>query len=79
MYALEEYKSRISKLGNIDAEEDVRYFGVNNERELVKNVIISESEIIDMQQTLQIKCNQLQDKLDVYNATHNIEFDTPLC
>ena len=79
MYALEEYKSRISKLDSIDAEEDVRYLGVNNERELIKTVIISASEIIGMQKTLQSKCNQLQDKLDEYNATHKIEFDTPLC
>ena len=78
MYALEECKSRISKLGSIDAEEDERYYGVNDERKLVKTVIISESEILDMQQSLQNQCNHLQDELDAYNATHKIEFDTPL-
>ena len=78
MYALEEYKSQISKYGNIDVAEDVRYLGENEDRTLNKSCVIKASEVLKLQKSLQIKCNILQDELDVYNATHTIEFDTPL-
>jgi len=78
MYALEEYKSQISKYGNIDTDEEVRYLGENEDRTLSKTCIIKTSEVLKLQKSLQIKCNQLQDALDEYNATHKIEFDTPL-
>ena len=78
MYALEEYKSQISKYGNIDTDEDVRYLGENEERTLIKSCVIQASEVLKLQKSLQIKCNNLQDELDAYNATHKIEFDTPL-
>ena len=78
MYALEEYKSQISKYGNIDTDEEVRYLGENQDRTLKKNCEIKTSEVLKLQKSLQIKCNQLQDELDAYNATHKIEFDTPL-
>ena len=78
MYALEEYKSQISKYGNIDTNEDVRYLGENEERTLTKSCVIQAGEVLKLQKSLQIKCNSLQDELDTYNATHKIEFDTPL-
>ena len=78
MYALDEYKSQISKYGNIDTDEEVRYLGENQDRTLKKNCEIKTSEVLKLQKSLQIKCNQLQDELDAYNATHKIEFDTPL-
>ena len=77
MYALDEYKSQISKYGNIDTDEEVRYLGENQDRTLQKNCVIKTSEVLKLQKSLQIKCNQLQDELDAYNATHKIEFDTP--
>lgn len=78
MYALEEYKSRISKCGSIDTDEEVRYLGANDERILRKICVIKANEILKLQKSLQMKCNRLQDELDAYNATHKIEFDTPL-
>ena len=78
MYALEEYKSQISRYGNIDSDEDVRYLGENEERMLTKSCVIKNSEVLTLQKSLQMKCNNLQDELDAYNATHKIEFDTPL-
>ena len=79
MYALEEYKSQITKYANIDTEEDEHYYGINKERKVVKTVVICASDILAQQRKLQLKCNHLQDKLDAYNATHKIEFETPLC
>ena len=78
IYALEEYKSQLSKLNGIDTETSEQYLGLNNSIKIVKNCIISESEVLEQQRLLQLQCNQLQDKLDSYNATHKIEFDTPL-
>ena len=78
IYALEECKSQISKYGNVDAEEEVRDLGANEERSLKKTCVLKTSEILKIQKSLQMKCNQLQDELDAYNATHKIEFDTPL-
>ncbi len=78
MYTLEEYKSQISKYGNINTDEEVRYLGENQDRTLQKTCVIKTSEVIKLEKSLQIKCNQLQDALDAYNATHKIEFDTPL-
>ena len=59
-------------------ETSEQYLGLNNSIKIVKNCIISESEVLEQQKILQLKCNQLQDELDSYNATHKIEFDTPL-
>lgn len=78
MYALDEYKSQISKYNNVDTQEDIRYLGENEERMLAKKCIISAGEVLKQVKTLQLKCNQLQDELDIYNATHKIDFDTPL-
>ena len=78
IYALEEYKSQISKYSNIDSDDDVRYLGENEERILTKSCVIKKSEVLKLQKSLQIKCNHLQDELDAYNAAHKIEFDTPL-
>lgn len=78
MYTLEEYKSQISKYGNINTDEEVRYLGENQDRTLQKTCVIKTSEVIKLEKSLQIKCNRLQDALDAYNATHKIEFDTPL-
>lgn len=78
IYALEEYKSQISKFANIDTSEDTRYLGENEERTLSKKCVIMASDVLRELRTVQIKCNALQDKLDTYNVTHKIEFDTPL-
>ena len=78
MYALEEYKSQISCYGHIDTAEEVRYLGENEDRMLTKTCVIKNSDVLKLQKQLQIKCNHLQDELDEYNATHKIEFDTPL-
>ena len=79
IYALEEYKSQLSKFNGIDTETSEQYLGLNNSIKIVKNCIISESEVLEQQKILQLKCNQLQDAIDAYNATHKIEFVTPLC
>ena len=78
MYALEECKSQISKYCGIDTDEEIRYLGANEERMLKKTCVLQTSEVLSVQKRLQMKCNQLQDELDAYNATHKIEFDTPL-
>ena len=78
MYALEECKSQISKYSGIDTDEEIRYLGANEERMLVKYCILQTSDVLKIQKSLQMKCNRLQDELDAYNATHKIEFDTPL-
>ncbi|MBQ4314991.1 MAG: hypothetical protein IJC21_06090 [Lentisphaeria bacterium] len=78
IYALDEYKSQLCKFGNIDTDEEVRYLGENEDRMLTKTCVITSCEVLDIQKRLQIKCNLLQDKIDSYNATHKIEFDTPL-
>ena len=53
MYALEEYKSQISKYSNIDTDEDVRYLGENQDRTLKKNCEIKTSEVLKLQKSLQ--------------------------
>ena len=78
MYALEECKSRMAKFGNLDTTEDIRYHGLNDEKIIRRTSVITASEVIKMTKELQKKCNRLQDALDAYNATHTIEFDSPL-
>ena len=78
MYALEECKSRMAKFGNLDTTEDIRYHGLNDEKIIRRTSVITAAEVIKMTKELQKKCNHLQDALDAYNATHTIEFDSPL-
>ena len=78
MYALEECKSRMAKFGGLDTEEDIRYHGLNDEKIIRRTSVITAAEVIKMTKELQKKCNHLQDALDAYNATHTIEFDSPL-
>lgn len=78
MYALDEYKNQISKLSGIDTDEETRYLGENEERTLSKTCAIMASDVIKVSRAVQLKCNKLQDEIDAYNATHKIEFDTPL-
>ena len=78
MYALEECKNRMAKLGNMDTTEDIRYHGLNDEKIIRRTSVITAAEVIKMTKGLQKKCNHLQDALDAYNATHTIEFDSPL-
>ena len=79
MYALDEYKSQISKLDNLDTSEDIRYRGINDDIMEVRSAEITAADVIEQVKQLQLKCNQLQDAIDAYNATHKIEFVTPLC
>ena len=78
MYALEECKSRMAKLDGMDTTEDIRYHGLNDEKIIRRTSVITAAEVIKMTKELQKKCNHLQDALDAYNATHTIEFDSPL-
>lgn len=79
MYALDEYKSQISKLDNLDTSEDIRYRGIKDDIMEVRSAEITAADVIEQVKQLQLKCNQLQDAIDAYNATHKIEFVTPLC
>ena len=79
MYALDEYKSQISKLNNLDTSEDIRYRGIKDDIMEVRSAEITAADVIEQVKQLQLKCNQLQDAIDAYNATHKIEFVTPLC
>ena len=78
IYALEEYKSQINRYEGIETDEEVRYWGANDEYMRKKTVLLQKSDVYQELKTLQLKCNRLQDELDEYNATHKIEFDTPL-
>lgn len=79
MYALDEYKSKISKLEKLDTAEEIRYRGVRDDIMEVRSPIITAANVIEQVKQLKLKCNQLQDAIDAYNATHKIEFVTPLC
>lgn len=78
MYALEECKSQMSRFSKLNTLEDVRYRGVNDDKMEVRSAEITAQEVLQRNKTLQRQCNQLQDELDAYNATHKIEFETPL-
>lgn len=78
MYALEECKSQMSRFSKLNTEEDVRYRGVNDDIMDVRSAEITAQEVQQRTKQLQLKCNHLQDELDAYNATHKIEFDSPL-
>ena len=79
MYLLEEAKNRMAKLNATNGNED-------NEREYTRDTyhyikrtaVYNEAKLLEMKRKLQIECNELQDKLDAYNALHKIEFETPL-
>ena len=78
MYALEECKSQMSRFSKLNTLEDVRYRGVNDDKMEVRSAEITAQEVLQRNKNLQRQCNQLQDELDTYNATHKIEFETPL-
>ena len=78
MYALEECKSQMSRFSKLNTTENVRYRGVNDDIMEVCSAEITAQEVLQRHKTLQRQCNQLQDELDAYNATHKIEFETPL-
>jgi len=78
MYALEECKSQMSRFSKLNTEEDVRYRGANDDIMDVRSAEITAQEVQRRSKELQLKCNQLQDALDAYNAAHKIEFDSPL-
>ena len=78
MYALEEFKSQISRFTSLNTEEDVRYRGLNDNIKEVCSAEITAKEVLKKVKRLQRQCERLQDELDVYNATHKIEFDSPL-
>ena len=78
MYALEEAMNRISKLGSLDTEEGVRYRGINDSIKELMTAEITAKDVIRLVNETQIECNRLQDALDAYNATHKIDFETPL-
>lgn len=78
MYMLEECKSQMSRFSKLNTAEDVRYRGVNDNVKEVRSAAITAQEVLQRNKNLQRQCNQLQDKLDSYNATHKIEFETPL-
>ena len=78
MYALEECKSQMSRFSKLNTLEDVRYRGVNDDKMEVRSAEITAQEVLQRNKNLQRQCNQLQDELDAYNATHKIEFETPL-
>ena len=78
IYALEECKSQMSQYGKLNTEEDVRYRGVNDDIMEVRSAEITAQEVLLKSKRLQLQCNRLQDELDAYNATHKIEFETPL-
>ena len=78
MYALEECKSRMARLGGLNTNEDIRYHGLNDEKITRLTAVITAAEVIKLMKALQKECNRLQDALDSYNATHTIEFDSPL-
>ncbi len=78
MYTLEECKSQMSRFSKLNTAENVRYRGVNDDIMEVCSAEITAQEVLQRHKNLQLQCNQLQDKLDAYNATHKIEFETPL-
>lgn len=79
MYRLDEAKSKMSKLNETNGSEDDEMKFVNGSCVYVKRTaIFNEEKLLEMRRKLQIECNDLQDKLDAYNALHKIEFDTPL-
>ena len=78
MYALEEYKSQICRFGKLDTTEDIRYRGLNDSIMEVCSAEITAPDVQQKTKALQRQCDRLQDELDAYNATHTIEFDSPL-
>ena len=78
MYRLEECKSQISRYNGLDTTEDVRYRGINDNITEVRTAEITAKKVIQRTENLQRQCDVLQDELDAYNATHKIEFESPL-
>ena len=78
MYALQECKSLMSNMAKLNTEEDVRYRGLNDNIMEVRDAEITAKDVLQKTKVLQLRCNQLQDDIDAYNATHRIEFETPL-
>ena len=80
MYSLEESKSQMSQLERLDTTEDMRYYnrGLSEEVIEVRSAEITAREVLKRRLNLQRKCDQLQDEMDAYNATHRIDFDSPL-
>ena len=75
---MEECKSQLSRFGKLDTTEDVRYRGVNDNIMEVRSAEITAQDVLQRTQDLQRQCDRLQDRLDAYNATHHIEFESPL-
>ena len=78
IYALEECKSQMSQYGKLNTDENIRYRGMNDDIMEVCSAEITAQEVLQKTKSLQLQCNRLQDELDAYNATHRIEFETPL-
>ena len=79
IYALEEAKSKLAKLNNLNTNEDAEY-NYRNGCEIVteRTAIYDAVQVMKMVRKLQMECNHLQDKIDAYNATNTIEFESPL-
>lgn len=79
IYALEEAKSKKSHLENLNCDEDNEYRYSNGEKFCIeRSAIFKQCQVNLMKKQLQRQCNELQDKLDTYNATTTIEFESPL-
>ena len=76
MHLLDETKNRLAKLSDVTGSEDpeTNYRGEKIERTAVFNDVM----LIQMRRQLQNEANRLQDELDAFNASTQIEFDSPL-
>lgn len=79
IYALAETKSKLSKLNELNGNEDSDYrYRNGTEYEVERTAVYNETALIAMRRKLQLMCNELQDKIDEYNAINKISFDSPL-
>lgn len=76
MYMLEEVKNKIAKLNATSGNEDPieKHDGTITKR----TAIFNDEALIEMRKKLQKEANKLQDKLDEYNATAKIDYESPL-
>lgn len=75
IFELSELKSQVSKLKNLDCSEGKvqdRYSRIHGEAPIVKSAVISIVQKDKMIADLEERIEQLQEELDVHNATTNI-------
>lgn len=78
IYTMEECKNKMKRLAQVSTIEGAHHDRYDSDEVTQYTVEITAKEIVEEQHQLQLMCNRLQDAMDLYNATHKIEFDTPL-